>query len=80
MVDELPRVLAVGRAVHAPWVDRAGAGARATRLVGEYQPTAKNEAVAGLYPKLGFAAGDGAYFTRDLGASANNLVTHIAPA
>ncbi len=52
----------------------------AARLVGEYQPTAKNDVVAGLYPRLGFAARDGGRFHRDVAAPADDLTTHIAPA
>jgi FkbH-like protein len=56
-----------------------GARARgATSLIGEYLPTAKNRVVAELYPKLGFARTDAAFFTRDLAASTADLVTHIA--
>jgi len=50
----------------------------AARLVGEYQPTAKNDVVAELYPKLGFAATDPGFFVRDLTAQPDDLVTHIA--
>ena len=52
----------------------------AARLVGEYQPTAKNDVVAGLYSKLGFEAGDGGRFHRDVAVPADDLTTHIAPA
>jgi FkbH-like protein len=52
----------------------------AARLVGEYQPTAKNDVVAGLYPRLGFAARDGGRFHRDVAVPAADLTTHIAPA
>ena len=51
----------------------------AKRLIGEYQPTPKNDVVAELYPKLGFARTDEAFFAREL-AAADELVTHIAPA
>jgi hypothetical protein len=36
--------------------------------------------VAGLYPRLGFAARDGGRFHRDVAAPADDLTTHIAPA
>lgn len=36
----------------------------ATRLVGEYLPTAKNNVVADLYPKLGFVAAGGGVYER----------------
>ena len=49
----------------------------AKRLIGEYRPTPKNDVVAELYPKLGFARTDEAFFARDLTA-ADGLVTHIA--
>jgi FkbH-like protein len=58
-----------------------GARARgATSVIGEYLPTAKNGVVTELYPGLGFSQADGAFFTRDLVASAEDLITHIAAA
>ena len=54
------------------------AGMGATRLVGEYQPTAKNDVVAGLYPRLRFTAAGGALFERRLGGGVDDLVTYIA--
>jgi FkbH-like protein len=49
----------------------------AVRLIGEYQPTPKNDVVADLYPKLGFVPKEIGFFERELGGSADNLVTHI---
>jgi len=58
-----------------------GARARgATSVIGEYLPTAKNGVVTELYPGLGFSQADGAFFTRDLVASTEDLITHIAAA
>ena len=49
-----------------------------TRLLGAYQPTAKNDVVADLYPCLGFVeAGDG-LFVRRIDTGTGDLVTHIA--
>ena len=45
-------------------IDQARARGAAS-LIGEYQSTAKNTVVAGLYPKLGFTVTDAAFFTRD---------------
>jgi len=53
-----------------------GMGAR--RLMGEYLPTAKNDVVADLYPRLGFAPSEGAFFVRELGGGMDDLVTYIA--
>ncbi len=51
------------------------------RVVGDYMPTAKNDVVADLYPRLGFApAGSGMRWERYAAADAGDLVTHIAPA
>jgi FkbH-like protein len=49
----------------------------AARLVGEYQPTAKNDVVAGLYSKLGFTASGDTFFVREVDAGTDDLVTHI---
>ena len=49
----------------------------AARLVGEYQPTAKNDVVAGLYSKLGFTPSDDTFFVREVDAGTDDLVTHI---
>ena len=54
------------------------AGMGVTRLLGAYQPTAKNDVVADLYPCLGFVeAGDG-LFVRRIDTGTGDLVTHIA--
>ena len=54
------------------------AGRGVTRLLGAYQPTAKNDVVADLYPCLGFVeAGDG-LFVRRIDTGTGDLVTHIA--
>jgi predicted enzyme involved in methoxymalonyl-ACP biosynthesis len=52
-------------------------GLGATRLIGEYQPTPKNDVVAELYPKLGFVPGDPGFFARDITTPLDDLVTHI---
>jgi FkbH-like protein len=49
----------------------------AVRLIGEYQPTQKNDVVADLYPRLGFVPKETGLFERELGGSADDLVTHI---
>jgi FkbH-like protein len=49
----------------------------AARLVGEYQPTAKNDVVAGLYSKLGFTPSGDTFFVREVDAGTDDLVTHI---
>jgi FkbH-like protein len=49
----------------------------AARLVGEYQPTAKNDVVAGLYSKLGFTPSGDTFFVREIDAGTDDLVTHI---
>ncbi len=52
--------------------------AGATRLLGEYRPTAKNALVAELYPSLGFTvAGDG-IFVRPISGAMDDLTTAIA--
>jgi FkbH-like protein len=55
-------------------------GMGATRLIGEYQPTAKNDVVAELYQKLGFVPKETGFFVRELGGASEDLVTHIEPA
>jgi FkbH-like protein len=50
----------------------------AERLMGEYLPTPKNDVVADLYSRLGFAAADGAFFVREVAAGDEDLVTYIA--
>ena len=52
-------------------------GMGASRLIGEYVATAKNDVVAEVYPKLGFAAVGAGVFARELGAGVEDLVTHI---
>ena len=52
-----------------------GMGAR--RLVGEYLATAKNDVVAQVYPKLGFAPTETGFFARDITTPVDDLVTHI---
>lgn len=52
-------------------------GLGASRLIGKYLATAKNDVVAELYPKMGFVPMEAAFFTRDLGAPLDDLVTHI---
>ncbi len=52
-----------------------GMGAR--RLVGEYLATAKNDVVAEVYPKLGFAPTETGFFARDITTPVDDLVTHI---
>jgi FkbH-like protein len=47
------------------------------RLLGEYEPTAKNDVVAGLYARLGFSGGDGSFFVRDVDAGLDDLVTYV---
>jgi FkbH-like protein len=54
------------------------AGMGATRLVGEYQPTAKNDVVADLYPRLGFVAAGDATFVRKVVAGTGDLECFIA--
>jgi FkbH-like protein len=51
----------------------------ASRLVGEYQPTAKNDVVAGLYARLGFTSSGEGQFIREIAASVDDLVSHIVP-
>jgi FkbH-like protein len=55
-------------------------GLGATRLIGEYQPTAKNGVVAKLYQNLGFVAEETSFFARELGIASDDLITHIRPA
>jgi predicted enzyme involved in methoxymalonyl-ACP biosynthesis len=50
-----------------------------TRLVGAYLPTAKNDVVADLYPRLGFVAAGDALFARALDAGRDGLETYITP-
>ncbi len=50
----------------------------ARRLMGEYFPTSKNDVVAELYPKLGFAPTEGGFFVRELGGGVEDLMTHIS--
>jgi FkbH-like protein len=52
----------------------------ATRLLGEYLPTPKNDVVAGLYPGLGFCPAEGPFFVREIDAGAEDLVTYVADA
>ena len=53
----------------------------AKRLVGEVLPTAKNEVVAELYPRLGFCPVGGGYFVRELGGGGvGDLVTFVMDA
>lgn len=52
-------------------------GMGAKRLLGEYLPTAKNDVVAGLYPRLGFAAGEGPFFVRETGVGVDDLTTYV---
>ena len=52
----------------------------ATRLIGEYKATAKNTVVAAVFVRLGFSQADGAFFTRDVAASTEDLITHVAAA
>jgi FkbH-like protein len=52
----------------------------ANGVVGEYLPTAKNDVVAGLYPRLGFAAAGRGRFVRDCLAPIDDLVTQISVA
>jgi predicted enzyme involved in methoxymalonyl-ACP biosynthesis len=54
-------------------------GMGATRLLGEYLPTARNGIVADLFPRLGFTPADGAFFVRELGQGVGDLLTFIAP-
>ncbi|HLJ05062.1 MAG TPA: HAD-IIIC family phosphatase [Acetobacteraceae bacterium] len=49
----------------------------AVRLIGEYQPTPRNDVVADLYPRLGFVPKETGFFERALAGSAEDLVTHI---
>lgn len=49
----------------------------AVRLMSEYLPTPKNDVVADLYVRMGFAAADGAFFVRDVGEDDAGLVTYI---
>jgi predicted enzyme involved in methoxymalonyl-ACP biosynthesis len=60
-------------------VDQARARG-ATSLIGEYLPTVKNGVVAELYPRLGFTQAGAALFTRDLAASTDDLIIHVAGA
>ena len=52
-------------------------GLGATRLIGEYRPTPKNEVVAELYQRLGFAPQETGFFVRQLGAEPDDLVSQI---
>jgi FkbH-like protein len=52
----------------------------ATRLMGEYLPTPKNEVVADVYTRMGFTPADGAFFVREITIGDEDLVTHIAGA
>lgn len=54
------------------------AGMGATRLVGEYRATAKNDVVADLYPRLGFSAREDGFYERTIGGGAEDLATYIA--
>ncbi len=49
----------------------------ATRLIGEYRPSGKNEVVAQLYPRLGFAPIGEGLFQREISLGREDLVTHI---
>ena len=53
-------------------------GMGASRLMGEYQATPKNDVVADVYPRMGFTPGDEGFFVRELAAGVDDLVTHIA--
>jgi FkbH-like protein len=54
------------------------AGTLRVRLVlGTYLPTAKNDVVADLYPRLGFAAGEGSLFVRAVEDGVGDLVTFV---
>jgi predicted enzyme involved in methoxymalonyl-ACP biosynthesis len=52
-------------------------GLGATRLIGEYQPTPKNDVVTDLYVRMGFVPMETGFFVRDLGAEPDDLITHI---
>src|SRR5579863_3434981 len=54
-------------------------GMGASRLIGEYQPTPKNDVVADLYAKLGFVPMEPGFFVRAPDAPLDDLVTHIEP-
>ena len=53
-------------------------GMRATKRVGEYQPTPKNDVVANLYPRIGFSVREDGLYERPLGDGAEDLMTYIA--
>jgi FkbH-like protein len=54
------------------------AGMGVTRLLGAYQPTAKNDVVTDLYPRFGFVEAGEGLFMRPIDAGTGDLVTHIA--
>ena len=53
-------------------------GMGATKLVGQYHATPKNDVVADLYPRMGFSVREDGMFERKLGGAAEDLVTYIA--
>ena len=57
--------------------DIAG-GMGATKLVGEYQPTAKNDVVADLYPRMGFTMREDGFYERSVEGVDEELTTYIA--
>ena len=53
-------------------------GMGATKLVGEYKATPKNDVVADLYPRMGFTVREDGLYERPLGNGPEDLVTYIA--
>ncbi|MEI7711604.1 MAG: HAD-IIIC family phosphatase [Rhodospirillales bacterium] len=53
-------------------------GMGATKLVGEYKATPKNDVVADLYPRMGFTVREDGLYERPLGSGREDLVTYIA--
>ena len=53
------------------------AGMGTKRLLGEFRRSAKNEVVAGLYPKLGFSKNEGGVFVRDIENEDADLVSYV---
>ncbi len=53
-------------------------GMGAKKLVGEYKATPKNDVVADVYPRMGFAEREDGMFERPLGGGTDDLVTYIA--
>nr|WP_294554033.1 hypothetical protein [uncultured Rhodopila sp.] len=50
----------------------------AARVIGEYRPSGRNEVVAQVYPRLGFAPAGAGLFRREVARGSDGLATHIA--